>query len=220
MFTAYSPHSLKLFAILTDSLTIDYRRQSTFGVISLASSQFAGRCSRRRNPVQANWCSVVCCGECCEYFGRCWLRLPGCRSGVFRCSPPTELPRCLSIFPSKRFHHSPRAQTQNFRCCSHSSELHVPARDAANSSSIAKTCLHLPSSPPPNGLANSAESHHITWSRVASSRQYYYNSCDTQQKPHCTHAHTVLHTRVTVSRKSQRCLVSRVPHATISRHSQ
>jgi hypothetical protein len=129
--------------------------------------------------------------------GGCWLRLPGCRSGVFRCSPPTELPRCLSIFPSKRFHHSPRAQTQNFRC-SHSSYCSPRStRDAANSSSIAKTYLHLPSSPPPNGLANSAENYHITWSRVASSHQSYYNSCDTQEKPHCTHAHTVLHTRVT-----------------------
>ena len=42
-----------------DSLTIDYQRQSTFEAISLASSKSAGRCSRRRNPVQANWCSVV-----------------------------------------------------------------------------------------------------------------------------------------------------------------
>jgi hypothetical protein len=42
-----------------DSLAIDYRRQSTVWVISLASSKFAGRLSRRRNPVQAIGYSVV-----------------------------------------------------------------------------------------------------------------------------------------------------------------
>jgi hypothetical protein len=53
------PSSLTQVVRHIDSLTIDYQRQSTFGLISLASSKSAGRCSRRRNPVQANWCSVV-----------------------------------------------------------------------------------------------------------------------------------------------------------------
>lgn len=131
-------HVLTMLSSLTqvvrhiDSLTIDYRRRSTFW------GDFSSFLQIRRALFQAQKSgaskSVYCCSGCCEYSGRCCSDFQG---AVRACFDVRRLPRCLSIFPSKRFHHSRRTDA-NFRCSHSSSVVLSPrsTRDAAHQSRV------------------------------------------------------------------------------------